>query len=354
MELLERYLQAVGKQLPQRRRQDILAELRANLEAQLEDKEAELGRELKQGEAEDWLRELGSPMQVAARYLPQQWLIGPGFFPVYWYALRLALVWALAVYSVVTAVQVVVGHAEVGSIAGAIFRAPFVLFEVAAWVTLAFAILEVVSARFPGKCAEVMRGVTEWSPASLPPLEKPHPVCVPKSYAHAVAEVVFRILFLGWLALIPEYPFLLLGPGVWYVHTAPFALAPTVMIFYYCVLGVNAFQLVWQGMDLMRGRWQRPQWCQHLVFKALAVVPIGVLLSAPGHRLLLLKNPALDGARYGTTVATVNHAVHTGLVVVLVIVVLQAVWELGRWALWARGGGVGGSGQATEGAGKSA
>lgn len=332
MELLERYLQAVSRHLPRGRQADILAELRANLEAQLEDKEAELGRGLKQGEAEDWLRELGSPVQVAARYLPQQWLIGPGIFGVYWYALRMALLWALAVYAVVSTVQLVVGHAGADSIAGAIFRAPFVLFEVAAWVTLAFAILEVVSARFPGKCAEVMRGVTEWSPASLPPLEKPHPVCVPKSYAHAVAEVVFRFLFLVWLALIPEYPFLLLGPGVWYVHTAPFALAPAVMVFYYCVLGLNAFQLLWQGTDLIRRGWQRPPWCQHLVFKALAVVPIGVLLSAPGHRLLLLKTPTLDGARYGATVATANDAVHTGLLVVLVIVVLQLVWDAWQWA----------------------
>jgi len=46
MELLDRYLQAVRKHLPWKRQDDIIAELRANLESQLEEKEAELGRSL--------------------------------------------------------------------------------------------------------------------------------------------------------------------------------------------------------------------------------------------------------------------------------------------------------------------
>jgi hypothetical protein len=80
MELLDRYLQAVKKHLLLRRQDDIIAELRANLESQLEDKEAELGRPLTTGEAEDWLRTLGPPMMVAARYQTQQYLIGPTLF----------------------------------------------------------------------------------------------------------------------------------------------------------------------------------------------------------------------------------------------------------------------------------
>ena len=43
MELLDRYLNAVRRHLPWLRQDDIIAELRANLEAQLEDKEAAAG-----------------------------------------------------------------------------------------------------------------------------------------------------------------------------------------------------------------------------------------------------------------------------------------------------------------------
>ncbi len=76
MELLECYLQAVGRQLPRRRQADIMAELRANRKAQLEDKAADLGHGLKQGEAEDWLRKLGLPMQVAFAATVSYWAGG--------------------------------------------------------------------------------------------------------------------------------------------------------------------------------------------------------------------------------------------------------------------------------------
>src|SRR5580658_4824745 len=105
MELLERYLEAVRKHLPWERQDDIIAELRANLEAQLEEKESALGRSLTTAEMEEWLKTLGPPIQVAAGYQPQRYLIGPGFFPIYWYVLKLTLGWTAVIYSIVIVVQ---------------------------------------------------------------------------------------------------------------------------------------------------------------------------------------------------------------------------------------------------------
>ena len=90
MELLDRYLEAVRKHLPWQRQDDIIAELRANLESQLEEKEEALGRPLTQAEMEEWLKKLGSPIQVAAGYQTHQYLIGPNIFPTYRYVLKLA------------------------------------------------------------------------------------------------------------------------------------------------------------------------------------------------------------------------------------------------------------------------
>src|SRR5579863_9951712 len=100
MELLDRYLEAVRKHLPWEGQDDILAELEANLEEQLEDQERELGRPLTKEEAEEWLKRIGPPIQVAARYQRQQYLIGPAVFPTYWYILRLVLMWCAILYSV--------------------------------------------------------------------------------------------------------------------------------------------------------------------------------------------------------------------------------------------------------------
>src|ERR1039457_4106406 len=118
MELLDRYLQAVKRHLPWERQDDIIAELRANLEAQLEDKEAELGRTLTKEEAEEWLKQLGSPLQVAARYQRPQYLIGPALFPTYSFVLRLVLTWTTAIYVIASVVTIAAKGLGAGALAG--------------------------------------------------------------------------------------------------------------------------------------------------------------------------------------------------------------------------------------------
>ncbi len=84
--LLERYLQAVGQYLPTKGKDDTLAELRANLLAEMDGRVEELGRALNEDEVAAVLEKHGSPPVVAARYLPQQSLIGHGALsavPVY-------------------------------------------------------------------------------------------------------------------------------------------------------------------------------------------------------------------------------------------------------------------------------
>lgn len=71
MQLLNRYLAAVGFWLPKAQRKDILAELSEAIQSQIDEKEAELGRGLHEAEMEAILKAWGSPVLVAERYLPQ-------------------------------------------------------------------------------------------------------------------------------------------------------------------------------------------------------------------------------------------------------------------------------------------
>jgi len=112
MELINRYLQAVGFWLPRKQRQDILAELAEDLQSQIEEKEAGLNRKLSETELEALLKERGRPVLVANRYLPQQYLIGPLLFPIYrfvlivvglcylvpWIIVALGLMWFSSTY----------------------------------------------------------------------------------------------------------------------------------------------------------------------------------------------------------------------------------------------------------------
>ena len=329
MELLDRYLQAVRKHLPWQRQGDILAELRANLESQLDEKQAELGRPLTPAEAEDWIGRLGSPVKMAAHYQPQQYLIGPAVYPVYLYVLRLASMWAIIVYTVVNAITIVIGWPTAHAVADAAVRLPFVLIQVAAWVTVVFAAIEFVAVRYPEKCPPIAGFYARWSPRDLPPLEPPAAAGHKRrTYAHAVTEVIFGFIFLAWLLLVPEYPYLMFGPGVAYIHASPFHPAPVWMTFYWWLVGLNAIQLAWHCVDLLRGTWQQPGRAVHIVSKILGLIAIVVLTNAPDRVYVLLKRPEMDLARYGQTLDTLNHTLHSAFLLICVIVALQLAWDI--------------------------
>jgi hypothetical protein len=331
MELLDRYLQAVKKHMPWKRQDDIIAELRANLEAQLEDKEAALGRPLSTGETEDWLRQIGPPMRVAARYQPQQFLIGPALFPTYWFVLRLAFLWSMIIYAIVSALQIATQTPNGAAVLEAVLRVPAILMQVAAWVTLIFAVIEFAATHYPEKCPEIAGVTADWSPGTLPPLEKEEAGGKkPRSFAHAVAEEVFGFLFLIWLLLVPHYPYLLLGPGAFYLPVSPFQLAPFWVAFYWAVVALNVLQLAWRSVDLARGVWQNSRRLQHIVMSAFGLIPLGLLVNVRDQVFVTLKHPALDLARYGAAVDSINKSIHLSALLLCAIAVLSLAWEIGQ------------------------
>jgi len=337
MDLLERYLQAVRKYLPwtlsRARQEDILAELRANLESQLEEREADLGRKLTEGEMIDWLKQLGSPMHVAARYQPTQYLIGPVLFPMYLYVLRLAALWAFVAGAVVNGILVATGTPNAGTIAEAIFvRGPGAALTAAAWVTLIFAVLEFIKSSYPHLLPELDGITTEWSPSKLPPLESAgKPGRKQPSYAQAVAEVIFGWLFLFWFLLVPKHPFLMFGPGAIYFHTGPFTIAPVWWTFYWVVIALNFVQVTWNTIDLLSGAWRQPLLFKHLVFKACGLVSIGVLLTAANHVYAVLKNSTSEAEKYNAMLNQINPAIYYAMLIIFCIVAVQFAWELAKW-----------------------
>src|ERR1700722_4540002 len=139
MDLLERYLQAVGEYLPANMKADTLAELRENLLAQMEAREEELGGSLTPAEVASVLEKHGRPMLVAARYLPQQSLIGPGLFPIYWFTLKKSFPFVVLAYGVTQIVPLVFVGSGSFNLGSAIGHFPGVALTFWAVVTLGFA-----------------------------------------------------------------------------------------------------------------------------------------------------------------------------------------------------------------------
>ena len=336
MELLDRYLQAVRKHLPWKRQDDILAELRANLESQFEDKEAELGRPLTSAETETWLKEIGPPTQMAARYQPQQYLIGPTVFPLYWYVMKLVFCWALAIYIIVRTILLISSPFSWGAVLDAVVQAPLTLMNAAIWVTAIFAALEYAITHYPSSCTALAGSPLDWKPSTLPPLDKHAiPGKKPRSFALAVTELVFGVLFLVWWLLVPQHPYLLLGPGaayfnIWGPSISPFELAPVWVQFYWWVVALNGIQLAWRCIDLIRGTWQGNRIIQGMIMQALGLIPLLVVLSAPGGVWVVLKHPAQDQLRNGATVNVINGGIRLSLSIVLAIILIHWFWQLAQ------------------------
>lgn len=335
MELLDRYLQAVKKHLPWKRQDDIAAELRANLESQLEEKEAALGRPLTNEEAMAWLKQLGSPLQMAAPYQTQQYLIGPAIFPTYRYVLQLVCVWAVVISLIVNVVKIAAeDNTNPAALFAALQHVPFTLLLTAAWVTLIFVIIEYAVAHSKTKWMPPAAPSSSWSPAELPQLEEGGVAGQKqRSHAKAVAEAIFGLLFLTWLLLVPQHPYLLLGPGAPYLLASHYKFAPVCMRFFWWVVAVNGLQLAWNFVELLRGSWQRPHPVKRLAIPVVGLIPLTILIAAPDHAMMLLKHPALDQARYGGSLAQINKGLYEGVMIMFGLVALQLAWEIVRMSM---------------------
>lgn len=115
MDLIETYLRAVAAQLPRDGREDIVAELRDELQTRMEAREAELGRSLSEAEQEAVLREMGHPLTVATRFQPgPQHLVGPELYPWWLFGAKAALLAVVALSALGFFARLMLGEAGVG------------------------------------------------------------------------------------------------------------------------------------------------------------------------------------------------------------------------------------------------
>jgi hypothetical protein len=322
MELLERYLQAVGQYLPAKGKMDTLAELRENLLAQMEGREEDLGRPLTQAEVAEVLKKHGQPVLVATRYMPQQYLIGPGLFPIYWFTLKRSFPFLVAAYvaayvvtqAAATFVQGVRGHFDIGA---AIGHFPSVALTFWAVMTLGFAFFEFAQGRYFHK-VDFSKG---WNPNDLPKVEtkgkRP-------SLAGGVADVIVTALIIAWLLAVPYKPYLLLGPGAGYLHGLPFGLSPDWHIFYWQIIVLMLVQLGLKTVMLFLHGARRWRKGVDMVVQVMGILIITVMVQA---RSYFVPGTTV-GAMSLKDLAAINSAINLGFKIVLAISVVKLLWDI--------------------------
>lgn len=240
MDLIDRYLHAIRRNLPAAKADDIVAELNDDLMSRVEHREAMLGRALNKNETGALLQEFGHPLVVASRFRTHQYLIGPAIFPFYLSVMRIVL---MIVVAVVIAVSI--GKAAFGgegdmlrvwadSMSG-IFASVLVN---AAIITLIFAVLERT-----GFAAEHR---FNWRPDQLPDVldKQPGPW-------GSAAEVALSIGFLLWWTGVITVP--------WHGGDVDFHLQPSPVFtqLFVPILVLASARLVHNLIQWLRPRWKR-------------------------------------------------------------------------------------------------
>jgi hypothetical protein len=328
MDLLERYLQAVGEYLPARTKADTLAELRENLLAEMEGREEELGRSLTQGEVADVLEKHGRPVLVAARYLPQQHLIGPAWFPIYWFTLKKSFPFVVLAY-VVTQVAAWLFQGGKGlDVGAAIGHFPSVALTFWAVITLGFACFEYAQGRYFHQADLLKR----WNPNDLPKVESTQGKR--PSLAGGVADVTVSALGIVWLLAIPYKPYLILGPLVGHLREMPFGLTPEWHIFYWQIISLLGVQLVLKTvMVFLHGA---EQWRKgfDMVVQVIGILIIAVMVQA---RTYMVPGTSV-GAMSMKDLTTLNAAINFGFKVALVLSVVKLLWDIWKMVVSSRAG----------------
>ncbi|HSZ61508.1 MAG TPA: hypothetical protein VK828_06905 [Terriglobales bacterium] len=247
MELLDRYLHAIEFWLPKRQRQDIIAELSEDLRSQIEEKEAELGRKLQNEEVEAILKRCGSPLAVALRYQPQQYLIGPTLFPVYRFVLALLMAGCVVPQFLIWLGFLIVdpahrgGYLHIGNLGITVVFFAF-------FTTLGFAILE--------RSGAMQERLNTWDPRKLPPLKDPNRIARSGPLGEIAVAVIFNAWFVGMFW--PRPAFDLFG--------AQISPAPVWKIIFWSFLVLAVANVALAGVNLFRPYWTRLRASLRLVF----------------------------------------------------------------------------------------
>ena len=254
MELLARYLTAVKFWLPKKQRDDIAAELGANLQAEIDDRASALGRPLTETEIAAMLKQHGSPLLVASRYQQEhrtvtfgRQLIGPIVFPFYWIALKVTLV-LLVITGLVPMFLFETHGPPFAGLGYALVRIARFSLPALLFVTLVFALIDFGLRKFD--LLEKWGG--KWDPRHLLPADRQAKQVRRSS---SIAGIIIQSIFIVWWWNHGSIPYLIVTNAGAQVHLAPIVAALHLPIL--IIMFINLAQH-WINLAEPNWRWLPP------------------------------------------------------------------------------------------------
>jgi hypothetical protein len=318
MELIDRYVNEVGRHLPRKTRGDIQAELRSLL---LDSMDAGDENELSEEQVVAALREFGPPKEVAASYYPKnQYLIGPELYPFFRLVTGIVLAAVLGALLVAMGVNAIINPQPLalpepgdalklfGELAGA-------LLSTFGSLVLTFVILQRFNVRPELEEAE-------WDPRKLPPVEDSDNI----DRRETVIGMAFALVI---LAILWFFPGIIGVVGTW----GQSVIINQVIVSYIPLISVALLLgIVLDLILLRRGRWSTGTRLAKIGINLFDIYVLYLLLA--GHTSWLTQNQvggfftsieALSMDAAGATEAIGMHAFRLAFGVALVVTALETV-----------------------------
>ena len=325
--ILDRYLTAVKFWLPKSQRDDIAAELAANLQSEIDDRAEALGRPLDDAEIAAILKQHGPPILVASRYRGDQrtvsfgcQLIGPVVFPFYWIALKVSLI-LLLVPGILSTIFLHGDGRSFAEFLRALGNVGRLALPALLIVTAIFALIDLNLRRF-GLLEKLTAG---WDPNKLPPPERQKKEVKRSS---SIAGIIFTSVIILWWMRHASIPLLVITKAGTHIH-----FAPIVSSLYWPILIVMFISLAQHWINLLEPGWR---WLPPLTGIITSLAGLVIIYPLLKHPELITITDANGLAISKGGAAGLHHLVSKGLVgLALGILIVGAIyaWQL-LWIVW--------------------
>ena len=322
MNLIERYVSEIGKHLPRKNRADIETEIRSTLEDMLEERSAKTGRPVDDEMVQGLLKDYGAPAKVAASYSPEQYLIGPKLFPIFWLVLKIVGTVLIVLAIVGTGVKIGVeglngqeALALVGSHALQLFGG---LISAFGNLVLVFAILErtLPKAEYENELA------ADWDPAELSQAPDPDEI----RFWEPILAIVFTLLGLLVFNFYPQ----VLGIA-WTSNTSTVFIPALSEAFFRMLPWINLTWLLGVGLNLWllrNGRWTPVTRWLEIGLKLAGIAIAAVLLSGPSILALdaaSFTKVAIEPAAAATLANLLQQMVTIALAIAIIVGLVEVI-----------------------------
>jgi hypothetical protein len=284
IELVDRYVAEIGKDLPRKTRLDIEAEILTAIEDMLAERCRKTGKAVDEEMIVEVLKEYGAPHQVAASYQPERYVIGPKLYPSFLTVVQVVL----PILAALALVKLGVSLGQSGTGFEDIFEAIFL--GIAGFIGSAFTALGAMLVLFAvveRTLPEFKEKAGEWDPRRLPAINSRNRLdtagLLMEIFGAGLAIILFN--FFPQTVNLGYYP-----DGSWWVGilstTSGEAWSATILSAAFFG-SLPALTILWSLIILLdigllyRGRWEAWSRWAVLVLKVATIALAAVLLAGP-------------------------------------------------------------------------